>query len=69
MVRGWVTTSALLLLLLVPSSAEAFQQGLDNRFAFIATTAFLTLFPLAIVGGTVLWLRKRVREMEEEEQE
>ena len=69
MVRGWVTTSAFLLVLLVPSPAEAFQQGIDNRFAFIAMTAFLTLFPLAIVGGTVLWLRKRVREMEEEEQE
>ena len=69
MARAGVTTLALLLVLLVPSPAEAFQQGIDNRFAFIATTAFLTLFPLAIVGGTVLWLRKRVREMEEEEQE
>jgi hypothetical protein len=36
----------------------------ENRIAFIATTAFLTFFPLLMIGGVVWWLRKRVRQVE-----
>ena len=32
-----------------------------NRVAFIATTAFLTILPLLMIGGVVWWLSKRVR--------
>lgn len=35
----------------------------ETRVAFLATTGFLTLLPLAFVGGVVWWLRKRMREM------
>ena len=33
----------------------------DTRFAFIWTTAFLTAMPLALVGGVILWIRRRVK--------
>jgi len=36
----------------------------ENRIAFIVTTAFLTFFPLLMIGGIVWWLRNRVRRME-----
>ena len=35
----------------------------ENRFAFIATTAFLTALPLVVVGSIVWWLRGRAIEM------
>ena len=35
----------------------------ENRFAFLATTIFMSLFPLSIIGGMGLWLRKRAREL------
>lgn len=37
----------------------------EVRVAFIVTTAFLTLLPLAIVGGTGLWVRKKYRQMKD----
>ncbi len=57
------------LLSLVPHALMAAQkeQGFDSKLAFILTTAFMTLLPLGIAGGVFLWLRKRVREMREEE--
>jgi hypothetical protein len=33
----------------------------QNRIAFIATTVFLSLLPLALIGGGVVWLRRRAR--------
>ena len=42
--------------------AVCFDASDENRQAFIATTAFLTLLPLGMVGGAGLWLRRRVRE-------
>jgi hypothetical protein len=36
----------------------------ENRQAFLATTAFLTLLPLGMVAGTGLWLRKRAQDAE-----
>jgi len=31
----------------------------ETRVAFIATTAFLTLLPMVLIGGVVWWLRRR----------
>ena len=42
-------------------------QNEENRWAFLATTIFLSLFPLSIVGGTVAYLKRRVRQIDEEE--
>ena len=46
------------------SQAEAcpvcFQSnGEESRWAFYATTALLTFLPLSMVGGAVIYLRKR----------
>lgn len=37
----------------------------DVQFAFLATTAFMSVLPLMLIGGVVWWLRRRLREMEE----
>ena len=37
----------------------------ENRQAFLATTAFLSLLPLGMVAGTGLWIRRRTRELDE----
>ncbi|MCP4501360.1 MAG: hypothetical protein GY822_15485 [Deltaproteobacteria bacterium] len=42
--------------------AVCFDSKGENRWAFIGTTALLTFLPLAIIGGTVWWLRQRVLE-------
>ena len=39
----------------------------ENRVAFIATTAFMTAMPLLMVGGFVVWLLRRSREVERAE--
>lgn len=36
----------------------------ETRAAFLLTTVFLSVLPLAIVGGGVLWLRRRFRQLE-----
>ena len=50
----------------LPEAAHAcavcFDASDENRQAFLISTAFLSLFPLGMVGGTGLWLRKRVRD-------
>jgi hypothetical protein len=33
-----------------------------NRIAFLATTAFLTVLPLSLVGGLLAYLRRRARQ-------
>lgn len=62
--------SAALLILLAPDAALAcpvcFSGREENRLAFILTTVFLTVLPLATIGGAVLWLRARWRELERE---
>lgn len=50
-----------------PSVSQACSQCLAtrtraNQIAFIATTVFLSVMPLLVVGGIVLWLRKKIRE-------
>ena len=57
---------ALVLLALLPESAAAcpvcFDSSDENRMAFLATTAFLSLLPLGMVAGAGLYIRKRSRE-------
>lgn len=70
MVRRRRTVLVAALLAVAPHAVFAAQhdQGFDSKFAFIATTAFLTLFPLGLALGAFLWLRRRVRQMEAEDQ-
>lgn len=46
-----------------PSCASPLE---ENRQAFVDTTIFLTVVPLAMIGGLIWWIRRRVREMEGE---
>lgn len=61
---------ALLALALAPDVAHAcavcFDPRSENRFAFLATTAFLSLLPLGMVAGAGAFIRRRVREMDAE---
>lgn len=63
-----VTVCTLLFLVLLPQAAHAcpvcFDASDENRRAFLATTAFLSLLPLGMVMGAGLWIRKRSREIE-----
>lgn len=65
--RRWIPVVALLLLVALPDVAHAcavcFDPSDENRVAFLATTVFMSLFPLGMVGGLGLWLRKRMREI------
>lgn len=67
MARRWILFLALGLVFLLPDAAHAcavcFDPRDENRVAFLATTAFMSLFPLSMVGGVGLWLRKRAREL------
>lgn len=71
--RAWLVVAALLLVALLPDVALAcpvcFDARDENRQAFLATTAFLTLLPLGMVAGAGLWLRKRSRELDAERPE
>lgn len=65
MSRRWIPVVALLLMVLLPEVAHAcpvcFDPREENRVAYLATTAFMSLFPLGVVGGFTMWLRKRAR--------
>lgn len=60
---------ALLLLAALPDVVQAcpvcFDATDENRQAFLGTTIFLSLFPLGMVAGVGLWIRKRSRELNE----
>ena len=65
-VRACVSAAALAvgMLLVLPGTAEAcavcFQAKTDaSRIAFIATTAFMTVLPLLLIGGVAYWVRSR----------
>ena len=64
-----VALAALALLVLVPEAAHAcpvcFDSRDENRQAFLATTAFLSLLPLGMVAGAGLWIRRKTREQDE----
>ncbi|MDH3205954.1 MAG: hypothetical protein OEO79_05045 [Gemmatimonadota bacterium] len=55
----------------LPDAANAcavcFDASDENRQAFLATTAFLSLLPLGMVGGAGLWLRRRARARDAED--
>ena len=61
--------AALALVAVLPEAAAAcpvcFDARDENRQAFLATTAFLSLLPPGMVAGAGLWLRKRHRELDE----
>lgn len=63
----WAPVVAVVALMLVPAEAWAcavcFDPREENRFAFLATTIFLSLVPLGMVGGVGLWLRRRARQL------
>jgi len=69
--RVSIAVIAMLLLLALPDAGHAcavcFDSSDENRLAFMATTAFLTLLPLGMVTGAGLWLRKKVRQAKLEE--
>ena len=51
-----------LALLMAPGVADACTvcgAAADNKNAFIGMTAFLTLTPLAFIGGVLYWLKTR----------
>ena len=68
MSRAWIVACALLLLMVLPDTVLAcpvcFSASDENRAAFLATTAFLSLLPLGMVGGAGLWIRKRSRDVD-----
>ncbi len=39
----------------------------QNRVAFLSTTILLSLLPLGMVGGGLLWLRRRARLLSDRE--
>ncbi len=65
--RKWVPALVLGLVVAFPDQAHAcavcFDPRAENRFAFLATTVFLSVLPLSMVGSVGLWLRKRAREL------
>ena len=71
MKRVWIPLLVLAFLAILPDVAHAcavcFDPREENRFVFLATTAFLSLFPLSLVGMAGAFLRKRSRELDEEE--
>lgn len=62
-----VPVLAVALVALLPDVAHAcpvcFDPREENRVAFLATTVFMSLVPLGMVGGMGMWLRKRAREL------
>ena len=44
-----------------PSCASPLE---ENRQAFVDTTIFLTVVPLAMIGGFVWWLRRRAKQLD-----
>jgi hypothetical protein len=53
---------------LTPVAAAAcsvcFSGSEESRAAFIGTTVFLSVLPLAMIGGLVWWIRRRLRAIE-----
>jgi hypothetical protein len=58
---------AVALLVLAPATAFAcpvcFDPRDENRLAFLGTTIFLSLLPLGLVAGMLLWIRHRSRQL------
>ena len=72
MTAVWLAVSLAAALVALPSDAWACPsclaaQDSDVQTAFIIATAFLTFLPLTLLGGLVLWLRRRQRVLDAEE--
>ena len=71
--RASVAVLAAALILALPEAAAAcavcFDPRAENRMAFLATTAFLSLLPLGMVGGMGFWLWKRAQDVDDEPSE
>lgn len=69
MQRRIVAPLVVALLAALPRAAHAcpvcFDPRDENRFAFLATTIFLTLLPLGMVAGLVVFLRRRYRQLDQ----
>jgi hypothetical protein len=70
--RGLAGSLAGLAVLAAPSLAVACAVCLSGRddeteLAFRVSTGLMTLLPFVLVGGLLLWLRKRFREVAEQE--
>lgn len=61
---------AAFLLVAFPEAVAAcpvcFDSSDENRMAFLATTAFLSLLPLGMVAGAGLYIRKRSQERDDD---
>jgi len=72
MKKLWIPVLALFAVMVLPDVAHAcpvcFDPREENRFAFLATTAFLSLLPLSLVGLGVSVLKKRAKQLDEEEE-
>ncbi len=70
MKRAWIPLLVVAFLAVFPdvvyACAVCFDARDENRQAFLATTAFLSLLPLGMVAGAGLWMRKRSREIDEQ---
>jgi hypothetical protein len=70
-VRRVLLPAGLALMALAPRAAEACavcMAGLDDeaRSAFLVSTLVMSVLPLGMVGGFVVWLRRRARQLESE---
>ena len=72
MKKLWVPVAALFAVLILPDVAHAcpvcFDPREENRFAFVATTVFLSLLPLSLIGLGVSVLKKRAKQLDEDEE-
>ncbi len=61
-----LAVAALVITPQVASACAVCTAGRDDETvaAFLGTTAFLSVLPLALIGGFVWWLRRRIRALE-----
>lgn len=64
-VAVWVAALGFVLAPELAQACSVCSGGQDqSRTAFIVTTAFLSVLPLAMIGGFAFWLRSRARQLE-----
>lgn len=70
MKRRWIAVAVVYALAVLPKAAYACSVCFDprdkNRTAFLISTMLLTFFPLGMVGGVGVWLRKRFHKLDGE---
>lgn len=71
--RAWFAAFALAsVILLIPELADACPvcnatKNESSRIAFLVTTGFLSLLPLALIAGVLWWMRSTIRAAEQQE--